>query len=60
MDTAGYVGQTKVWGYDDVGGEVAAKARSASLASLGSCHVVALVVDAAAALASQQVRAFCC
>ncbi|KAF5842815.1 hypothetical protein DUNSADRAFT_4699 [Dunaliella salina] len=54
LDTAGYVGATKVFAYDDVGGEVADIAREAALSAMASAHVVVLVVDVAMALKSQK------
>uniref|UniRef100_A0A7S3R6I4 GTPase Der n=1 Tax=Dunaliella tertiolecta TaxID=3047 RepID=A0A7S3R6I4_DUNTE len=55
LDTAGYVGATKVSAYDDVGGEVADIAREAALSAMASAHVVVLVLDVAMALKSQKV-----
>lgn len=45
----------QVAAFDDVGGDVAAAARSAGLRSLASTNVVVMVVDAAEALRTQKV-----
>eukprot|EP00798_Chlamydomonas_sp_ICE-L_P014254 gene14254-20228_t len=55
MDTAGYVGLTRTYNLDDVGGSIADMARREGAKSLAMVHVVVLVLDAQRAVQMQRV-----